>query len=439
MAAVVRMPALAAGATEAAIQSWLVSVGDEVSAGQPIVEIETEKAVVEYEAEEAGVLARILVDEGGSAEVGSPIAVLAAAGEELSDVDESATDAPPAQTPATTGAGMGTESSEDGTLAPPSPVTEVEAAPDTEPAPPPGPARRLFASPLVRRLAAERGLDLSGLVGTGPNGRIVRRDLEAHTALAAEPPSTPAAPAVPAPAVPPAAARTEEAPAADVEVIPHTGMRRAIARRLTESTSTVPHFFLRSRIRVDELLALRARINEGRTNRISVNDFVVKAVAAALREVPEANAIWTDQAMHRFSHADIAVAVSVPGGLVTPVVRGVDRMSLGEVSAAIADRVERARAGRLKQGELEGGSFSVSNLGMFGTEEFAAIINPPHAGILAVGAARPSPVVVDGELAVGTVMTVTLSADHRVIDGALAARWLAAFTARMENPLSILV
>ncbi|NYF17537.1 pyruvate dehydrogenase E2 component (dihydrolipoamide acetyltransferase) [Microbacterium sp. AK009] len=457
MAAVVRMPALAAGATEAAIQSWLVAVGDEVAAGQPIVEIETEKAVVEYEAEEAGVLARILVDEGGSAEVGSPIAVLAAQGEDVAVAGESASAAEPGDAAATTGATAGTESSEDGTLLPPAAVTELEtpsaAEPPLNPGPPsspgppsnpgppsdPAPTRRLFASPLVRRLAAERGLDLSSLVGTGPNGRIVRRDLDEQPPPAAQSPSTPAAPDVRAPAGPPIAARTQESPAADVEVIPHSGMRRAIARRLTESTSTVPHFFLRARIRVDELLALRARINEGRTTRISVNDFVIKAVAAALLDVPEANAIWTEQAMHRFSHADIAVAVSVPGGLVTPVIRGVDRMPLGEVSAAIADHVERARAGRLKQEELEGGSFSVSNLGMYGTEEFAAIINPPHSGILAVGAAQPSPVVVDGELVVGTVMTVTLSADHRVLDGALAAQWLAAFVAKMENPLSILV
>ncbi|TQK20204.1 pyruvate dehydrogenase E2 component (dihydrolipoamide acetyltransferase) [Microbacterium sp. SLBN-154] len=439
MAAVVRMPALAAGATEAAIQSWLVAVGDEVSAGQPIVEIETEKAVVEYEAEEAGVLARILVDEGSSADVGSPIAVLAAVGEDLAVAGRSVPAGQPEETPVTTGAAAGTETSEDGNLLPPPAVAELEPSSAAEPSSDPGPPRRLFASPLVRRLAAERGLDLSSVVGTGPNGRIVRRDLDEQSPPAAQAPSTPAAPDVRAPAAPPTAARAEESPAVDVEVIPHSGMRRAIARRLTESTSTVPHFFLRARIRVDELLALRARINEGRATRISVNDFVIKAAAAALLEVPEANAIWTEQAMHRFSHADIAVAVSVPGGLVTPVIRGVDRMSLGEVSAAIADRVERARAGRLKQEELEGGSFSVSNLGMYGTEEFAAIINPPHSGILAIGAAHPSPVVVDGELVVGTVMTVTLSADHRVLDGALAAQWLAAFVAKMENPLSILV
>ncbi len=425
MATVVRMPALAAGATEAAIQTWLVAVGDAVAQGQPIVEIETEKAVVEYEAEQDGVLARILVDEGSSAQVGSPIAVLAAEGEDA----DAAIDVP-ADPPAPT------ESSEDGLPPAPAPVTAIEddgaGAVTSDPSSPEPERRRLFASPLVRRLAAERGIELDEISGSGPNGRITRRDLDAHLAAdAGERPSPPAAPPVPSPA--PVATDGE------VEVIPHTGMRRAIARRLTESKSTVPHFYLRADCRVDELLALRARVNEGRSARISVNDFVVKAVAGALVDVPEANAIWTDDAVHRFSHADIAIAVAVPAGLVTPVVRHADRMSLSELSGAIADLAERARAGRLKQHELEGGAFSVSNLGMYGTAEFAAIINPPQAGILAVGAATERPVAENGELAVRTVMTVTLSADHRVVDGAVAAQWLAAFVRRIENPLSMLV
>jgi pyruvate dehydrogenase E2 component (dihydrolipoamide acetyltransferase) len=217
-------------------------------------------------------------------------------------------------------------------------------------------------------------------------------------------------------------------------------MRRAIARRLGESTATVPHFFLVADCRVDELLAVRARINDTAEPGVSVNDFVVKAVAAALQDVPEANAIWTDEATRRFAGADIAVAVAVPGGLVTPVLRGVERMPLGRLSADLRDLAERARGGGLKQHELEGGSFSVSNLGMYGTQEFSAIINPPHAGIFAVGAAAKRPVVdAAGELAVASVMTVTLSADHRVLDGALAAQLLAAFVRRIENPLSMLV
>lgn len=217
-------------------------------------------------------------------------------------------------------------------------------------------------------------------------------------------------------------------------------MRRAIARRLTESKSTVPHFYLVAHCRVDALLALRAQIIETTGTRVSVNDLVVKAVGAALRDVPEANAIWTDEATRRFTGVDISVAVSVPGGLLTPVVRGVERLSVGELGAAIRDLAERARAGKLRQQELEGGSFSVSNLGMTGTSEFAAILNPPQSGILAVGAAEPRPVVeTDGSLGVATMMTVTLSADHRVLDGVLAAEWLAAFTKRIEQPLSLLV
>src|SRR5690554_729559 len=217
-------------------------------------------------------------------------------------------------------------------------------------------------------------------------------------------------------------------------------MRRAIARRLTESKSTVPHFYLSADCRVDELLQLRGRINDAANDKVSVNDLVVKAAAGAFADVPDANAIWTDDAIRRFEDVDIAIAVAIPGGLVTPVVRGVNRLTLTELTTAIRDAAGRGRGGKLKQHELEGGSFSVSNLGMYGTKEFSAIINPPQSGILAVGAASPRPVVgADGQLTVGAVMTVTLSADHRVLDGALAAEWLAAFVARIENPVSVLI
>jgi pyruvate dehydrogenase E2 component (dihydrolipoamide acetyltransferase) len=262
----------------------------------------------------------------------------------------------------------------------------------------------------------------------------VRRDLEAVEVA----PADDAPVAVPMTSV--AASARSDAVAPAYNDIPHTGMRRAIARRLAESKTTVPHFYLVADCRVDELLAVRARINEGPDVKISVNDLVVKALAAALQDVPEANAIWTDDATRRFTGVDIAVAVAVPGGLLTPVVTGVERMPLGELSGVVRDLAERARGGRLKQHELEGGSFAVSNLGMYGTREFSAIINPPHAGILAVGAATQRPVVeASGELAAATVMTVTLSADHRVLDGALAAQLLAAFVRRIENPLSMLV
>ncbi|WP_278102184.1 2-oxo acid dehydrogenase subunit E2 [Microbacterium proteolyticum] len=440
MAVVVRMPEIATGAAEAAIQSWLVEVGSPVRAGQAIVEIETEKAVVEYEAERAGILAGILLPAGDAAAVGVPIAVLAEEGESVDAALAAAggAPAPATATPSDTDVAAAPEEAAEAPAAPASAAPVVAAAP-APPAPGPAPAaspageeRRLFASPLVRRLAAERGIDLAEVPGSGPRGRIVRRDLDAWTPASAERHPEPAPEAAESPA--PAAAGSA------YEDVPHTGMRRAIARRLTESKVTVPHFYLQADCRVDALLALRTQINEGREQRISVNDLVVKAVAGALRDVPDANAIWTPDATRRFSAADIAVAVSVPGGLLTPVVREVDRLSIGELATTVRDLAGRAREGRLKQNELEGGSFAVSNLGMYGTTSFSAIINPPHAGILAVGAATRRPVVEeDGSLAVATVMSVTLSADHRVLDGALAAQWLAAFVARIENPLQILL
>lgn len=510
MATVIRMPEIAAGTDAAALATWLVAVGDEIAVGQPIAEIETEKAVVEYEAEAAGVLAGVLLAEGAAAEVGTPIAVLAGAGED------------PAVALAAAGAGspVGSEAAPTASQSlsattVPAPAVAEPAAPEpaavtgyaedtvdrtsTEPArgeplarPPAG---RRFMSPLVRRLARDRGIDLSTVNGSGPNGRIVRRDIDALAAarIAPSPPrpaAAPTAPPQPAPTSRAQPARTEPAPARSVPTglappqtsepapaqpapplpepaptspglpvsaspplagaagytdVPHTAMRQAIARRLTDSKTTVPHFYLRADCRVDALLALRSRIAEETGVKVSVNDLVVKAVAKALADVPEANAIWTGQARRRFACVDIAVAVSVPDGLLTPVVRGAERLSLGELSATIRELAGRAREGRLRQHELEGGSFAVSNLGMYGTAEFAAIINPPHAGILAVGAATRQPVVLDsatgddGTLGVATLMTVTLSADHRVLDGALAAQWLSAFAARIENPLALLL
>lgn len=383
----------------------------------------------------------MLAGEGQSAEAAlaeagvdaAPPAPTAAPAPTVPATDEAAAPDTTASPEATASMPAATESSEDGQVAPPPPAVPPT---DAEPASAPANSERRFASPLVRKLARERGLDLAAVPGSGPNGRIVRRDLDALPAAA------PAAAATPptAPAAPPTAASAPSASPAAFTDVPHTGMRRAIARRLTESTTTVPHFFLSADCRVDEVLALRARINERGDVKVSVNDFVLKAAAAAMLDVPEANAIWTDDATRRFASVDIGVAVSIPGGLVTPVVRGVEDLSLGSVSRAVRDLAERARAGRIKQQELEGGSFAVSNLGMYGTSRFSAIINPPHSGILAVGAAERRPVVGhDGELTVATVMTVTLSADHRVLDGALAAQWLAAFTDRIQNPLSLLV
>jgi pyruvate dehydrogenase E2 component (dihydrolipoamide acetyltransferase) len=413
MAHLLRMPAVLAGATEAILLSWHVKPGDAFVAGDALAEIETDKALVELEAEEAGTLGRAVAIDGQKVSVGDPIAVLVADGDTEADIDA-----------ALATAGDFAEAEADSAQVV-EPAEQLEATSAVE-------TSRLFVSPLVRRLAREQGIDPSVISGTGPGGRIVRRDLLAW--LDSTPSTAPAA------ATPPrAAASPTAATAAGFEDIPHTGMRRAIARRLTESKSTVPHFYLVADLRVDKLLALRAEVNATPDVRVSVNDLLIKAIAAAYREVPEANVIWTDDALRRFDAVDIAVAVSTEKGLVTPVVRDVASLSLTQLSAAVAELVERARAGRLQQHELEGGSFSISNLGMFGTQEFSAILNPPQSGILAVGAARDEVVATDGAATVEKVMTVTMSVDHRAVDGALAAQWLAAFTAVVEHPVRMLL
>ena len=425
MATVVRMPEVLANTGEAIIQTWLVSVGQQISIGDPIAEIETEKAVVEYAAEVEGVLASLIAEPGTTIAVGEPIAVVAAPGEDSADLDPASTTDVAERNPETS---VTAGSPRDPESAAPVIETVTDAPVNTN-------GHRLFATPLVRKIARERGIDLESLAGTGPGGRIVRRDLDRLPLSRPETsPSSTAAPPVEAPAAAPSAAA-----ASGYSDIPLTGMRKAIARRLTESKTTVPHFYVTADCRVDALLELRRSVNAAGTTKVSVNDFVIKAVAGAMLEVPEANAIWNTDSIRRFDGVDIAVAVAVEGGLLTPVLRGVETMSVSAVSAQVADLAARARTGKIKQQELEGGSFSVSNLGMYGVNAFSAILNPPHSGILAVGAAAQKPVVLDGELAVGTVMTVTLSADHRVIDGAVAARWMAAFVGRIENPLTILI
>ncbi|HTL41089.1 MAG TPA: dihydrolipoamide acetyltransferase family protein [Pseudolysinimonas sp.] len=438
MATVVRMPAALAGVTEGAIQSWMLQPGDTVAAGQALAEIETEKAVVEFESEVGGTVARLLVEPGDNVPVGAPIAVILAAGETDDAVDaalaEAGVETAPEPAVAAAPAPPEPETAPEAAAAPAasaaaqtSPVAGVVVAPAPEE--PRDHGGRVFASPIVRRIARERGIDLSAVTGSGPGGRIVRRDLEGV-------PAGSTAAAAPAPAV---ATRAEVPTAASGAEVKLTPMRRAIARRLTESKTTVPHFYVTAHCRVDRLLELRREVNEAAERKVSVNDFVLKAVAGALLDVPAANAIWGGDHILTFGQADIAVAVAIEGGLLTPVIRGVDRMTLVEVAAAVADAAERARAGKLRQDELEGGSFSVSNLGMYGVDEFSAILNPPQSGILAVSAAKQQPVVDDGQLAVGTVMSVTLSADHRVIDGAVAAEWMAAFVRRIENPVSALL
>lgn len=438
MSTVVKMPQLAAGEETATVQSWLVAAGDSVAEGQAIVEVETEKAVVDFESESGGVFAGALVEAGTTVDVGTPIAVIAAAGDDLAAAlaEHSGGGAPAAAGDASGESdAAAAESAETGTEAAESPAAQdaADAAPAEEPQ---LTGARRFASPLARKLAKELGIGLEQLTGSGPGGRIVRRDVEAFEPAPQATSATQPTASVDRPAAAQPAAATD----AEYRDEPHSKMRRAIARRLTESKSTVPHFYLVADVRMDALLALRAQVNESSPVKISVNDFVIKAVAAALQDVPDANAIWTDDATRRFAGVDISVAVSVPGGLVTPVLRGVESQSLSSISTQMKDYAQRAREGGLKQHELVGGSFSVSNLGMFGTQEFSAIINPPQSGILAVGAASKRPVVDEnGELAVATVMTATLSADHRVLDGALAAEWLAAFVKRIENPLGMLI
>lgn len=457
MSTTIRMPEVLANVTEAAVQKWLVAPGDTIEVGQPFAEIETEKAVVEYTAETAGTVLELVVAEGDSVDVGAPIAVVGEAGETPTVEDapaapatsapggSSVPDAAPAPSApaasATPPAALAAPAAPAAAPAASAPAAAASAPPSAVPA-----GGRMFVSPLVRRLAREKGISLDGVQGSGPDGRIVRKDLEALIASGGGQPaaatSASDAPRTSAPAAPAApAASAASAPAAlpeGAELVPHSRMRATIARRLTESKNQVPHFYLEAECRVDALLDLRKRINEGAASKVSVNDLVVKAVAGAFVDVPEANRTWSDEGMVRHATVDIGIAVSLDDGLVVPVVRGVEALSVSALGRSIADLAGRAREGGLRPDEMTGGSFSVSNLGMFGTRSFSAIINPPQAGILAVGAARQAPVVVDGALEVGTVMAVTLSADHRAWDGALAARWLAAFQQRIENPLTIL-
>jgi pyruvate dehydrogenase E2 component (dihydrolipoamide acetyltransferase) len=380
---------------------------------------------VEVAAESDAVLLRALVPNGSTVEVGAPMALLGEAGEQDSDLDSLLAELRVA--PATSAA----------PVAPPEPASAAAPTPpDADRA-----GERIFSSPLARRILREAGLDLTQVRGTGPNGRVVRRDAEraveeTRTALSrAQPQAAPAAPTPPATAHAPVATASPE----DAERIPHSRLRRTVAARLTASKRDVPHFYLRRTALIDELLALRARLNEVAPRKISVNDLVVKAAACAHEAVPEANIIWTEDHVLRFATADIAVAVASVRGLLTPVLRDAGAATPGMIARRIKAYAERADAGTLRQDELEGGSLTVTNLGMFGVEEFSAIINPPQSMILAVGAGRPEPVVVNGAVTVATRMTLTLSVDHRAIDGELAARWFTALIDALEQPLRLLV
>ena len=409
MARLLRMPTVAANAVEAVLSEWPVPENTPFVAGDAIATVETEKAVVDVPADADGVILKTLVPAGAEVLVGAPIALLGDPGEVVDDLD-------------TVLAALGLARDSE-------PIAADPAADETVAAP----VARMFSSPLARRLARDAALSLSVPVGTGPGGRIVRRDVEQAIESRAtssgasvgdrQPPEVAAAP-VPAPT--------------PYQDIPHTRMRRAIAARLTESSREAPHFFVAGTARVDKLLRLRARLNESGQVKISINDLVVMAAARAHLLVPAMNVIWMPEAVRQFSGVDVAVAVNTDRGLVTPVLRGVDQLTVSAVAAASSDLVGRARSGRLREEELVGGTLTVTNLGVFGTQSFAAIINPPQSAILAVGAARQEPVVSNGKLTVGTVIHFTLSVDHRPIDGAVAAQWMAAFLSLVAEPVRLL-
>ena len=457
MAIDIMMPALSPTMEVGTLSKWTVAVGDTVRSGDVIAEIETDKATMEVEAVEDGILASILVAEGSEGvAVGTVIARLAEDGETAEDVASASVAAPAAKPQAAKPQAAEPQAAEPQVAEPvetkPPETKPAETKPPvtasaeqqpvsilavTTPAPVPPAAKsdggRIFASPLARRIAADRGVDLSGLAGSGPHGRILRRDVEGQAA--SEGLSAPAASGAPQ------AASAAPAIAGASTLEPNSQMRRIIAQRLQESKANAPHFYLTVDCEIDTLLVARRAMNEraGEGVKISVNDLVIRAAAMALIAVPKANASWEGAHTRYFQHADIAMAVAVDGGLVTPVVWAAEQKGLAALSNITRDLASRARDGQLTPEEFSGGSFTISNLGMFGIREFAAVINPPQGAILAVGAGEERPVVRDGQLAVATLMTVTLSADHRVVDGAVGAEWLQAFKGYIEQPVTMLL
>ena len=435
----ITMPALSPTMEEGNLSKWLVKEGDTVAPGDVIAEIETDKATMEVEAVDEGIVAKILVADGTEGvKVNAPIAVLAVDGEDVDAAAASAGSAAATAAPSTAAEAPQPEMPA---------ATPAPSAPAPAPAAPAASGSRVFSSPLARRLAANAGLDISTLTGTGPHGRVIRRDVDAAIAggvkPAAQQPEAAATAAATAPSDEQVMKLFEEG---SYELIPHDNMRKTIARRLVESKQTVPHFYLTVECELDALLDLRKQLNASApvsddkpAFKLSVNDFVIKAMALALRDVPEANSSWTQNNMVRHKHADVGVAVSIPGGLITPIVRKAEEKPLSIISNEMKDLAGRAREKKLQPQEYQGGTTAVSNLGMFGVKEFSAVINPPHATILAVGAGEQRAVVRDGALSVATMMSVTLSTDHRAVDGALGAELLAAFKGYIENPLGMLV
>ncbi|MBT5074875.1 MAG: pyruvate dehydrogenase complex dihydrolipoamide acetyltransferase [Kordiimonadaceae bacterium] len=420
MAIELHMPALSPTMETGTLAKWLVKVGDTVESGTMIAEIETDKATMEFESIDDGVVGKILVEEGAeNIPVGQLIAVLLEEGEDASVADDVSAAEPVAvkeEVPAPVGAPV---------VAPAAPAPVAVAAPAPAPVVQASTGDRVFASPLARRIAEQSGYDISAISGTGPRGRVIKRDVESYTPSAAA-----SAVAGPAPI-------DGDAP---YEVIKLSNMRKVIAKRLTESKQNVPHFYLSVDIELDNLLAARKNLNAMSDEyKISVNDFVIKACAMALIKVPEANVQFHGDVMHQFKRADISVAVAIEGGLITPVVRGAEQKGLRAISDETKDLAKRAHAGKLAPEEYSGGTFSISNMGMMGIKQFDAVINPPQAAILAVGSGEQRPVVKNGELSVATVMTVTLSCDHRAIDGAVGAAYLGALKMFLQEPSTMLL
>ncbi|NCM97181.1 MAG: pyruvate dehydrogenase complex dihydrolipoamide acetyltransferase [Rhodobacterales bacterium] len=426
MAIEILMPALSPTMEEGTLAKWLVKEGDVVKSGQILAEIETDKATMEFEATDEGTIGKILVAEGtAGVKVNAPIALLLEEGDSADATVAKAAPVAAAVAPAST----------------PVPTAAVPVAISAKS------GARVFASPLARRLAAEKGLDLALVQGSGPHGRIVKADIEGARPAAAPATPAPATPAAPAAAPTLATGASSEAVRklyADraFDEVPLDGMRRTIAARLTEAKQTIPHFYLRREVRLDALLAFRETLNAQLASRgikLSVNDFIIKACALALQTVPDANAVWAGDRIFRLKPSDVAVAVAIEGGLFTPVLRDAHLKSLSALSAEMKDLAARARTRKLAPQEYQGGSFAISNLGMMGIDSFDAVINPPHGSILAVGAGVKRPVVAaDGQIVVATVMSMTLSVDHRVIDGALGAAFLKAIIDNLENPMVML-
>jgi pyruvate dehydrogenase E2 component (dihydrolipoamide acetyltransferase) len=426
MAIEIKMPALSPTMTTGTLAKWLVGEGDRVNSGDVIAEIETDKATMEVESVDDGVMAKIFVDAGNeNVAVGAVIAVLAEDGETASDVAKAGLQEPSTPVPVTSVAAEAKERAE------PAPVTAAPVkavpAPKTKSSDKP----RIFASPLARRIAADRNIALEGITGSGPYGRILRRDVESAATAPIAQTTAALAGATPAGA-------TQQG---DSYLVANSQMRKAIASRLQDSKQQAPHFYLTVDCVIDNLLEARKSLNAKAAEgiKISVNDMIIRAAAMALIAVPEANASWEGENTRLFRHADIAMAVAIDGGLITPIVWAAEQKGLAALSQVTTDLAARARDGKLAANEYTGGSFTISNLGMFGVREFAAVINPPHGGILAVGAGEQRPIVIDGNLAVATVMSVTLSADHRAVDGAVGARWLQAFKGFVENPVTMLL